>query len=120
MSEKTNKKHLVRHHNMFSLACEVESVATDFDFTIYCHKRHKLCKPDCTGCKFQGEPEMGKGVCCIWEEKYSDIPDDDHIVPHDEAYFEFQRVENPDMYKMMKKTLESDDFDLCEAWLGLD
>ena len=120
MNKTTSKKHLVSHHNMFSPACEVASAATEDDFKIYCHKEHRICVPDCTNCKYLGGSEMGKGVCCVWEESYSDIPGDDHVVPHDEAYFEFQRVENPDVYKMMMEINESDDFDLCEAWLGLD
>ncbi|MBR3588952.1 MAG: hypothetical protein IKL16_05260 [Clostridia bacterium] len=120
MNKANNKKHLVRHHNMFGPACEVESEATEYDFKIYCHKKHSLCIPDCTGCKYLGGSEMGKGVCCIWEEKYSEIAEEDHIVQHNEAYFEFQRVENPDIYKMMMEAIESNDFDLCEAWFGLD
>lgn len=33
---------------------------------------------------------------------------------------EFQRVENPDIYKKMLKMIEDGELDLCKAWQGLD
>jgi hypothetical protein len=63
---------------------------------------------------------MGNGICCLWEESYGDVSVDERVVQHDEVYMEFQRVENPDMYKKMLKMIEDGEIDLCEAWQGLD
>ena len=118
---KNENMHLVQHHNMFGPACEVASACNEDDFKIYCHKEHKICIPQkCTECEYFGHSEMGTGICCIWEETYEDVSGDDHVVRHDEAYFEFQRVENPDMYKNMMKMIDDGELDLCSAWLGLD
>ena len=88
-----NDKHLVNHHNMFGPSCEIASADNKKDFEIYCHIEHKICVPaKCDTCQYFGGSEMGKGICCVWEESYLDIKSDDHAVPHDEAYFEFQRL----------------------------
>ena len=117
----SSKKHLVHHHNMFGPCCEVEGVDNEYDFKIYCHKEHKICVPKkCNECEFFAGSEMGKGVCCAWEETYEAVKGDDHTVQHDEVYFEFQRVVNPDIYEMMMKAHEDDDFDLVKAWFGID
>lgn len=115
------KKRLVKHRNMYGLSCEVESVANQNDFKIYCHNEHKICIPKkCNECQYFGGSEMGLGVCCVWEEYTEDIENDEHIVQHDEAYMEFQRVENPDLYKEMQRMIDDEDIDLCKSWQGLD
>ena len=115
------KKHYVRHHNMFGPSCEVESINNENDFKIYCHKEHKICVPKkCNECKYFCGSEMGKGVCCIWEEPVEDIKGDDHVVNHDEVYFEFSRVENPETYAKLKEMIDEGEVDLCKLWLGLD
>ena len=63
---------------------------------------------------------MGNGVCCIWDETYEEVPGDDHIVQHDETYFEFQRVENPTLYAKMCKMTEDGEIDVCKVWQNLD
>lgn len=119
--DKKNKKHLVYHRNMFGPSCEVACADNADDFKIYCHNEHKICVPaKCDACRYFGGSEMGKGVCCVWEETYEAVESDEHIVQHDEVYFEFKRAEDPDMYKSMMKMLEEGDLDLCEAWFGLD
>lgn len=121
MNAKKENKHLVYHHNMYGVSCEVASVNNEDDFKIYCRKEHKICIPkNCDKCKYFGNSEMGKGVCCVWEESYADISDDEHVVQHDEVYMEFQRVENPDIYKKMIKMIEDGELDLCKAWQCLD
>ena len=108
-----NEKHLVYHHNMFGPSCEIESISDSNDFKIYCHKEHKICIPkNCDKCKFFGGSEMGTGICCIWEES---LENTEHVVQHDEAYMEFQRIENPEMYKKMLQMIEKDEIDLCET-----
>ena len=114
-----SEKHLVRHHNMFAPACEVESVATEYDFEVYCHLEHKVCVPKkCQKCKFLGGSEEGVGVCCVWEESVEDMPNEEHFVQHGDAILEFNRVENPHLYEKMMNM--PDDLDLCKAWQGLD
>lgn len=121
MSVKNADKHLVYHRNMYGVSCEVASGNNEDDFKIYCYKEHKICVPKkCDKCKYFGGSEMGTGICCVWEESYEDISGDEHIVQHDEVYMEFQRVENPDIYKKMLKMVEDGDIDLCKAWQGLD
>ena len=121
MSVKNADKHLVYHRNMYGASCEVASGNNEDDFKIYCHKEHKICVPKkCKKCEYLGGSEMNYGICCDWEESYEDISGDEHIVQHDEVYMEFQRVENPDIYKKMLKMVEDGDIDLCKAWQGLD
>ena len=115
-----SKKHLVVHHNMFGPSCEVAGINNPCDFEIYCYREHKICVPTCENCKYFAGSEMGKGIACEWQETYEAVSGDEHFVQHDEAYFEFQRVENPELYKEMMRINEDNDFDLCEAWLGLD
>ncbi|MBE7033199.1 MAG: DUF1643 domain-containing protein [Ruminococcaceae bacterium] len=119
--KKTEKKHLVYHHNMFGPSCEVAHLNNEEDFKIYCHLEHKICKPTkCNSCGYFFGDEEGKGKCCVWEETYDSVSDEHHPVQWDEAYFEFQRVENPEMYKDMMRMIEDGDLDLCNAWLDLD
>lgn len=93
-------KHLVCHHNMYGPSCEVASGNNEEDFKIYCRKKHKICIPkNCDKCKYFGGSEMGKGVCCIWEESYKDIKGIEHPVQHNEVFFEFKRVDNLDIFK---------------------
>ena len=120
MNKNNSAKYLVYHHNMYGPSCEVASVNCDDDFKIYCHNEHKICVPKCNECKYFGGDEMGKGVCCIWEESYEVVGGDEHVVQHDEAYLEFQRAENPDVYKKMIRMIEDGELDLCEAWQDLD
>ncbi|MBQ8418124.1 MAG: DUF1643 domain-containing protein [Phascolarctobacterium sp.] len=121
MNDRPEWKHLVVHRNMYGPSCEVASANNEGDFKIYCHREHKICRPkNCNKCKFFGGSEMGKGISCVWEESYEDIRGGEHIVPHDEAYMEFQRVENPDLYKKMQKMIEDGELDLCKAWQDLD
>lgn len=121
MSMKKEKRHLVSHHNMYGSSCEVASENDEYDFKIYCHKEHEICVPKkCDKCEYFGGSEMGKGICCIWEESYNDISGDEHVVKHDEAYMEFQRAENPDLYKLILQIIEDGELDLCKVWLGLD
>lgn len=115
-----NEKHPVYHHNMFGSSCEVAGVNCEEDFEVYCYKEHCVCNPKCDGCEYFAGDEMGKGVCCLWEETYEAVSGDEHTVQNDETYFEFQRVENPDFYKKMMKMIEEGDLDLAEVWLGLD
>lgn len=116
-----NDKHLVHHRNMYGASCEVASGNNEDDFKIYCHKEHKICVPKkCDKCEYFGGSEMNYGICCDWEESYEDISGDEHTVQHDEVYMEFQRVENPDIYKKMLKMVEDGELDLCKAWQGLD
>ena len=121
MNKEKENKHLVYHHNMFGPSCEIASLNNEEDFKIYCHLEHKICKPTkCNSCNYFYGDEEGKGKCCVWEETYESVTGDDHPVQHDEVYFEFQRVENPDMYKEMMRMIEDGDLDLCEVWLNLD
>ncbi len=92
---KKAQKHLVYHHNMFGPSCEIIGIYNENDFKIYCRKEHRICIPNCTDCLFFGGCEMGKGVCCVWEETYESISETDHAVQHDEVYFEYQRAEAP-------------------------
>ena len=118
----SNKKslHRVSHHNMYGVSCEVAGVNNADDFKIQCHREHKITVPQCDGCLFFGGDEMGNGVCCIWDETYEEVPGDDHIVQHDETYFEFQRVENPTLYAKMCKMTEDGEIDVCKVWQNLD
>lgn len=121
MDLENKEKHLVVHRNMFGPSCEVASVDNEDDFKIYCRREHKICRPkNCDKCKFFGGSEMGKGISCVWEETYEDISGGEHIVQHDEVDMEFQRVENPLLYKQMQQMIEEGDLDLCKAWQGLD
>lgn len=115
----SKKKHPVIHHNMFGDACMSEN-ATDYEFRIYCRRKHAVCVPECKGCKYFLHNEMGYGVACLWDEPYDQMPQDEYVVRHDEADFEHIRVENPEFYKKMMKAIEDGDFDIVEAWLGLD
>ena len=115
------KKHMVKHHNMYGSSCEVASGNNDNDFKIYCHKEHRICIPKkCNKCQFFGGSESGFGICCDWEESYDAVSGDEHTVQHDEAYMEFQRVENPDLYKKMQKMIEDGELDLCKVLQDLD
>ncbi len=90
-----NKKHPVRHHNMFGPAYEVKSAAREEDFEIYCHKEQRICAPKlCDTCEYFGGSEMGKGVCCIWEERCDDVSCEDYAINHDDRYSELKRVKN--------------------------
>lgn len=121
MSAKVQDKHLVYHHNMFGPSCEVANANCDDDFMIYCHKEHKICIPtQCNMCSHFGGDEMGCGKCCVWEDADEEIIGDEHVVQHDEAYFEFQRVENPALYKSMKQMIEAGEIDLCKLWQNID
>ena len=118
---KQQDKHLVKHRNMYGPSCEVASGNNKDDFKIYCHNEHKVCIPKkCGKCEYFGGSEMSYGICCIWEESYEDVSSDEHIVQHDEVDMEFQRVENPEMYKNMLKMIEDGDIDLCNVWQNLD
>lgn len=112
--------HMVSHHNMYGISCEVAGVNNADDFKVYCHREHKITVPKCDGCSFFGGDEMGNGVCCIWNETYAAIPSDDYVVQHDEAYFEFQRVENPTLYAKMLQMTDDGEMDLCKVWQNLD
>lgn len=115
------EKHMVYHHNMFGPSCGVASGNNEKDYEIYCHKERKICNPTkCGKCDFFEHSEMGYGVCCAWEETYEANNGDERVIQNDEAYFEFMRVENPDMYREMMKMIEEGDLDLPHAWFGLD
>lgn len=114
-------KHLVVHRNMYGSDCTVANADNMDSFRIYCHKEHKICIPKkCNSCDFFGGDEMGYGKCCIWEESYQNVAEEERIVPHDEVYFEYNRVEDPQFYKKMMEMIEDGDLDLCKALLGLD
>lgn len=114
-----NKKHPIVHRNMFGSACMMND-APEYEFRIYCRKKHAVCVPECKGCGYFAHDEMGYGVACVWEETYEDMPKDEHIVNHDEAMFEHMRVENPEVYKGLIKAIEDGELDIVKAWYGLD
>ena len=121
MKNKENDKHLVKHHNMFGPSCEIAGLNNEEDFKIYCHLERKICIPTkCDRCKYFAGDEMGKGICCEWEESYDHVSVEDYPVQHDEVYFELQRVENSELYEDMMRMVEDGDLDLCSAWLDLD
>lgn len=92
ISEFKGKKHLVYHRNMYAPSCEVESVSKIEDFQIYCYREHKVCNPNCNGCIHAAGDEMGTGKCCAWEEYYSDVFKNEHVVQYNERHKEFERV----------------------------
>lgn len=92
ISKFKGKKHLVYHRNMYGPSCEVASVNNKEDFKIYCYRENKVCIPNCNGCLYWAGDEMGKGMCCNWEEYYSDVFKQEHIVQHRDVQKEFKRV----------------------------
>jgi hypothetical protein len=88
------KKHLVYHHNMFGPSCEIASLNNEEDFQIYCHLERKVCKPTkCSDCSYFAGDEEGKGKCCVWEESFDSVSDEDYAVQYGDADKELQRVE---------------------------
>ena len=88
------EKHLVYHHNMFGPSCEIASLNNEEDFQIYCHLERKVCKPTkCSDCSYFAGDEEGKGKCCVWEESFDSVSDEDYAVQYGDADKELQRVE---------------------------
>ncbi|MBO5135842.1 MAG: DUF1643 domain-containing protein [Clostridia bacterium] len=105
-----DEKHMVLHRNMFGPSAEVCN-SNPKDLEIYCYKRNEICVPDCTGCEYFRESEMGNGIACEWEDFDGNFSYNESVIRNDEKVLEYDRVQ------YAKKCSCKEDVDKYMNWI---